>query len=270
MSETIFNVNSDNFEIDVIEKSQTHPVLVDFWADWCQPCKQLMPLLEKIVQSMNGKLLLAKVNTDQEQQLAMHFGIRSLPTVLLFKQGQVVEQFSGVQTESEIVKLIEAHIIPLKKEQPSLDTDNLQTALELIQSGDTLAAIDYLKNESNLDGKLMLIKVLLGEGKIDEAFNFFDTLTTEEKSHESTLLVKTTLELIQQGKESSLIELQETITHIISVQPIEGIEKLLSLLKQADSAHEESIKKALILSFNLISDTKLVSQLRRKMAAIIF
>ena len=162
MSSFISNVNSKDFENDVIKKSQSTPVLVDFWADWCEPCKQLMPLLDKIVDSYKGALHLAKVNTDQEQELAMSFGIRSLPTVLLFKDGQVVEQFLGVKPESEIRSLLDPFLSNQESNQESKDetSDNLQKAVELIQAGDSLSAIEFLKNEASIDGKLILIKVL--------------------------------------------------------------------------------------------------------------
>jgi putative thioredoxin len=99
-----------NFQDVVISRSHQTPVLVDFWADWCAPCKVLMPVLESVVNSFGGKVALVKVNTDEQQALAQSFGIRSLPTVKLFKQGAVVAEFMGAQPESEIRAIIEPHI----------------------------------------------------------------------------------------------------------------------------------------------------------------
>ena len=269
MSEFISKVSSNDFETEVIKKSHSTPVLVDFWADWCQPCKQLMPLLDKIVESYNGTLHLAKVDTDQEQELAMSFGVRSLPTVLLFKEGQVVEQFLGVQPESEIRKLIDPHLSTVVVNEESGD-NNLQQAIDLINSGDTLEAIDLLKNETNLDGKLMLVKVLLAEGEIDKAIELFSSFSNEEKDDKASLQIKITLDLINLGQESNDNELQEAISHTISVNPEQGVEKLLLLLTKSKNDESAPIKKALIRSFELFDNPKLVSQLRRKMAAIIF
>lgn len=111
MSDTpyIFDVTGANFEQLVIENSFHKPVLVDFWADWCAPCKALMPLLAQIAESYQGELLLAKVNCDVEQDIVMRFGIRSLPTVVLFKDGQPVDGFAGAQPESQIRALLEPH-----------------------------------------------------------------------------------------------------------------------------------------------------------------
>ena len=92
----LFDATTDTFDRYVLENSFHKPVLVDFWADWCAPCKALFPVLEKIVDSYEGELLLAKVNCDAEPGLTERFGIRSLPTVVLFKDGQPVEGFAGV------------------------------------------------------------------------------------------------------------------------------------------------------------------------------
>ena len=109
MSDTpyIFDIaGTASFEQLVIENSFHKPVLVDFWAEWCAPCKALMPLLAKITEEFRGELLLAKVDCDAEQDIVMRFGIRSLPTVVLFKDGQPVDGFAGAQPESAIREII--------------------------------------------------------------------------------------------------------------------------------------------------------------------
>ena len=102
MSESpyVFDVDQHNFASVVVENSQRAPVLVDFWADWCQPCQTLTPLLTKLAQEYRGGFILAKVNADAEQGLAGHFRVRSLPTVMVVWQGQIVDQIVGVQPES--------------------------------------------------------------------------------------------------------------------------------------------------------------------------
>ena len=97
----IHNVSMQNFQNLVLEKSINKPVLVDFWADWCQPCQTIMPMLAKLAEEYDGKFELAKVNADQEQELAAHFGIKSLPTMKLFYQGQIVDE-SSVQCLNRI------------------------------------------------------------------------------------------------------------------------------------------------------------------------
>ncbi len=109
-SSHVFDATQNNFsETDVMQASLTAPVLVDFWAPWCAPCKTLGPLLEKIVASYNGAIKLAKVDTDNEMQLAAMFGIRSLPTVVLVKDGQMIDGFMGALPESGIREFLDRH-----------------------------------------------------------------------------------------------------------------------------------------------------------------
>ena len=107
-----------SFMTDVVEASNTVPVLVDFWAPWCGPCQALMPLLDRIADDYAGRFILAKVNTDEEQKLATHFQIRSIPTVLLVHRGEVVDQFTGAQSESAIKAMLDRHVAPAGSEPP--------------------------------------------------------------------------------------------------------------------------------------------------------
>ncbi len=100
----------DNFVQVVIEKSREVPVLVDFWAEWCGPCKNLMPILSKLADEYAGKFHLVKVNTDEQQAIAMHLGIRSLPTVKLFKNGQPVDEFTGALPEQQVRQFLDHHV----------------------------------------------------------------------------------------------------------------------------------------------------------------
>ena len=112
MGETLqpLTATVENFATAVIETSNRVPVLVDCWAPWCAPCRTLMPVLDRIAQDYAGRLLIAKLNVDEEQEVAAHFGIRSIPTVLLIHRGQVVDQFTGVQPETTIRAMLERHV----------------------------------------------------------------------------------------------------------------------------------------------------------------
>jgi putative thioredoxin len=107
-----FSATDADFATVVVAESTSRPVLVDFWAPWCGPCQTLMPLLDRIADDYGGRFALAKVNTDEEQQVAGQFGIRSIPTVMLFHQGKAVEQFVGVQPESAIRALLDKYLAP--------------------------------------------------------------------------------------------------------------------------------------------------------------
>ena len=113
MNEKIVNVvdvNEDDFIENVIEASKTKLIMVDFWAPWCWPCKQISPLLEKIANEADGKILLAKINIDENQQIAAQLRIQSIPTIYAFKNGQPVDAFQGVLPEKKIIEFIEKHL----------------------------------------------------------------------------------------------------------------------------------------------------------------
>ncbi len=109
-SEFMFPVVQADFDEHVIEASKTHLVLVDFWAGWCSPCRMLMPILDKLATEHAGQFTVAKVDTDNEAQLARQYNIRSLPTVIFFKNGEVVDQFMGAQPESAIRQILNTHL----------------------------------------------------------------------------------------------------------------------------------------------------------------
>ncbi len=140
MSESpyIQEVTTDTFRDAVMEASFRQPVLVDFWADWCEPCKQLQPVLEKLVNEYQGGFILAKVNCDEEQALAAQIGVRSLPTVMLVKGGQLVDQFSGVLPEGEIRKRLDAHV-------PKPEASPKEQVKACLEQGDFAAALPLLE-----------------------------------------------------------------------------------------------------------------------------
>ena len=129
----------ENFATAVIETSDRVPVLVDFWASWCAPCRALMPVLERIAAEYAGRVQLAKLNIDEEQELAAHFGIRSIPTVLLIQRGRVVDQLTGVQPDAAIRAMLDRHV---SAAGPAADTgEPITRAHALAQAGDHAGAI---------------------------------------------------------------------------------------------------------------------------------
>lgn len=144
ISPYIFDATTDNFQQGVIENSHKVPVLVDFWADWCQPCKILMPILDKLVTEYNGGFVLAKVNTEQQQQLATEHAIRSIPTVKIYRDGKVVNEFTGAQSEDFIRTMINQYI--------TTEADEIRTqALEAIRNGDRDSGRTLLEQAAELE-----------------------------------------------------------------------------------------------------------------------
>lgn len=110
MADNVQAVNDANFEKDVVEASKTQPVMVDFWADWCRPCHMLTPTVEEIAREKAGKIKIVKLNVDENMNVSGKFNIRSIPTMLVFKGGQVADQIVGAQPKENIVKILERHI----------------------------------------------------------------------------------------------------------------------------------------------------------------
>jgi putative thioredoxin len=158
----------------LIEESFKRPVVIDFWAEWCAPCKTLMPLLEKLADEYAGQFLLAKVNCDEQQQIAAQFGVRSLPTVMLMRDGQPADGFVGAQTEASVRQFLEKH---LPKPWDLL----LQQAQQLLAADDAAGAVPLLRQASELsrqrpDIEVALAQALTALGRLDEAQATLDAI----------------------------------------------------------------------------------------------
>ena len=167
----MIDVTMANFETDVIAASHTTPVLVDFWADWCGPCKSLGPLLEKLETAYEGRFTLVKINADTEQQLAGAFGIKSLPTCILLMGGRPVDGFMGALPEGKVREFLDKHLPSEGERTAQADT---QEAQNLIESGDTHAALAKLQealslNPADDDTRYNFVKLLIAVGDLEEA-----------------------------------------------------------------------------------------------------
>lgn len=167
MNDIIVTIDETNAAQLLIEESKNRPVVVDFWADWCEPCKVLMPLLEKIANEYQGAFLLAKVNADEQQAIVQQFGVRSLPTVMVIQNGQPVDGFTGAQPETEVRKMLEKYL-------PKPWDGLLQLAQESIEQGDFAAALTPLRQAWNESGQrydiaLTYVRALIETLRLDEA-----------------------------------------------------------------------------------------------------
>ena len=199
----LFDATTDTFDRYVLENSFHKPVLVDFWADWCAPCKALFPVLEKIVDSYQGELLLAKVNCDVEVGLTERFGIRSLPTVVLFKDGQPVEGFAGIQTESAIRELLTPHVAePQAEEETAPEGDLASQAQALIDAGQAQEAIALLQpalqDETDDNLLLLLARALLADGQLDDADKVLQAIQQKDQHKQTLSALKAQLSFARQ------------------------------------------------------------------------
>jgi putative thioredoxin len=167
----MIDITVENFEAEVVAASMQAPVLVDFWAPWCGPCQSLGPVLEKLETEYAGRFTLAKIDSDQEQQLAAMFGVRSIPTCVLMANGQPVDGFTGAQTEGQVRAFLDKHLPPAEAAPEPEPEDDAAAALA---AGDTEAALDKLQQAITAapdsdDARFDYIKLLLQLGREDDA-----------------------------------------------------------------------------------------------------
>jgi putative thioredoxin len=167
----MIDVTLANFETEVIATSMATPVLVDFWAPWCGPCKSLGPVLEKLEEAYGGRFKLVKINSDEEQQLAQAFGIRSIPTCILLKGGQPVDGFMGALPEGQVRQFLDKHLPGEDELQAQAAANEAQEHLAAGDAHSARAALEQAlaADPSNDDARFDLIKLLMQEGELAEA-----------------------------------------------------------------------------------------------------
>jgi putative thioredoxin len=167
----MINVTIENFEAEVVAASHQVPVLVDFWAPWCGPCKVIGPLLEKVEQDYGGRFKLVKIDSDQEQQLSQAFGIRSIPTCVLMMDGKPVDGFMGAVPEGQLKTFLDKHLPAAEELQALEEVDEAQALLE---AGDPRAALHKLHSAltvdpGNDDARYDYVKLLIESNMLDDA-----------------------------------------------------------------------------------------------------
>ena len=281
----VFDATEQNFEADVIQASLTTPVLVDFWAAWCGPCKSLGPILEKVVDEYAGALKLAKVDADTQMQLAAAFGIRSLPTVVLVKDGQMVDGFMGALPESGVRQFVAKHVGapvpvgPAAVEPAAAPNETQQQTIVRLQA--EIAA----KPEAAVL-RLDLAIAQLRAGNADEAEALLDGLPPDIATDTKARRARSQLELSRALKDApELAELRATLARdpadraardllgvrlLLGEEPAAGLDEFLTLLREARDWNEGQAKKRLIAAFNVLDDEDLVGTYRRRMASLLF
>lgn len=282
----VFDVTEQNFETDVIQASLTTPVLVDFWADWCGPCKSLGPVLDKVVDSYGGKLKLGKVDTDKEMQLAGAFGIRSLPTVVLVKDGQMIDGFMGALPESGVRAFVEKHLgkpTAVEPAEPAADEAPIdETPQQTIARLQQQIASEPDKAELKLDLALAFARAgeadaaqaqldalpanLANDAKAKRTASLLDLARTLKGAPDVTAL---RARLASDPKDHAARDLLG-VHLLLGDEPAQGLDEFLILLREARDWNEGQAKKRLIAAFNVLDDEDLIGTYRRKMSSLLF
>jgi putative thioredoxin len=167
LSEYILDVSEGTFESDVLMRSHETPVIVDFWAEWCAPCKMLGPLLERLTNEWGGSFLLAKVDVDENPNLAIRYGVQGIPAVKAIRNGEVVAEFVGAQPESIVRRFVE-NLVPSEADKAVAEAQSLLATRHWPEAEDAFLEV-LEQDESNAAAALGLVKSLLMQGKGKES-----------------------------------------------------------------------------------------------------
>jgi putative thioredoxin len=281
----IFDATQTNFETDVMQASLTTPVLVDFWAPWCEPCKTLGPILEKVVASYNGSLKLAKVDTDAQMQLAAAFGVRSLPTVVLVKDGQMIDGFMGALAEPAIREFLQRHIVAnaaIEEKDTSTTAPPVETPEQTIARLQQEIAAAPEKSEIKLDLALAYVRA----GLTDAAQAELDALPANLAEDAKARRLRNQLDfarVLKDAPDTPTLRArlaQNPADHatrdllgvrlLIDGDAAAGLNEFIHILQTQRSWNDGAAKKRLIAAFSVIDDEELVGSYRRRMASLLF
>lgn len=272
-----------DFDAQVVAASHRQPVVIDFWAPWCAPCKALGPVLEKLAGEYAGKFLLAKVNSDENQELAVRYGVRGIPSVKAMVKGQIVNEFTGAQPESVIRGWLDKII-------PSPAQELQQAAQQQAAAGDLDGAAQKLAQASALEPanewvRVDAAEVMLLKGEMDEAQRLLDSLQDADVLKDARVLqLKAQTRLAEMsatgGSEAELaaavaadandLEARLKLANVLiaSNRVAAGMDQLLEIVQRDRKFKDDIGRKTLLDVFNLLGGQgELVSEYRRKLAS---
>jgi putative thioredoxin len=289
----IIEVITENFMAEVIERSKETPVIVDFWAPWCEPCKQLTPIIEKIIKEKNGNVILAKMNIDESPEVAQQLKIQSIPAVMAFNDGQPVDGFVGVQPEKNISEFVNK-ISSLKNS--STIEENINAGKKYIDEGDletaALVFSEILKIESeNISAKSLLARCLLRSDQLSEAENLINNISPDAEKNQDYVSVRSEVEIFKNAKNNPISnkqeeELKESIKNnpknyqlkldlakllVARGENENAINELLEIIEVDAKWNDGAARKQLIEIFNILGNENiLVIEGRKKLSSMLF
>lgn len=276
----IVDITLENFQQIILEGSMQQPVLVDFWADWCAPCKAIMPILHKLAAEFNGQFILAKINIEEQPELAQQFQVRSVPTVMLVSQGQLLDQFNSALPESEIRSFLQRHLtnpVDALKEQIKqlVATGDLDNAQALLQQ-----AMAQLPEDISL--QIDLIRVLLQKNLSADAKALLDNLPEADKARPEVKGLQAGLNFAAKApsseqlaalgeREDSEANYLKAMAALVQADYAQALTRLLNLIRDDKSFQEGVAHTTLLEVFALLGEgNPLVVQARRKLYTLMY
>ena len=277
--------DQEHFDLQVVQGSKQQVVLADFWADWCQPCKVLIPLLTKLAEEYQGEFILAKINADEQQEIVAAAGVRNLPTVKLFKDGVVIDEFVGAKSEGELRTFLDAHI--------NNKTDNeIDEALQLSASGEHEQAIEALKLLNQADPSktqvyIAIAKVYLQAGDFDNCEAVLKALPANIQTGDEAKQINDELSLAKATSDAPAVEeilsqleaepdnhslrVQLANQYIVAQNYEAALETLMIILSQDINFQEGEAKAAMLKIFELLGTQEpLCRKYRSQLASLLY
>ncbi len=281
--------STETFVADVVEGSMEQPVIVDFWAPWCEPCKTLGPLLEKMVNATQGRVKLVKVDIDQNQEIAVQMRIQSIPAVFAFKNGQPVDGFVGAQSESQIKSFIERLTGPIGPTPVEQAMEQAQQALEAEDFNSAANIYSQVLKHAPEEAAAVagMARSLLGLGDAPGAREILDTVDEKLATHADIEGARAALELSERSEESgdegelrNRLAADENdhqarydlaMVHYAGARNEQAIDELLEIVRRQRAWNEEAAREMLLQIFDALGPThELTTGGRRKLSSILF